>query len=196
MSIINSVDSWPRVWGVRVELIIDPTTDPPTVRTDYFLGSGTSIDVWTNRALSVATVPDSAVPESVEEWVADHAKDFVALAAEYKGDHWNGGNHIGTWAEDAETLRADLAEWLDVACGDGTVASYWDAYDYLSGDIPEVLSDALADDCLDSSVEREVAAALDHGAHLDADEVRRVLEGLLAEHRADLDDPVVVAHRC
>jgi hypothetical protein len=187
-----NVSEWNRhVSGLKVGLVLTPG-DPPDVDTFVHVGAGTPESVWHRRALML-DVPTDADPESVEEWVQGHEEEITSLLAEYRGDRWDGHNHVGTWEGDDKEVEGEHETWEEYqdardAMADASLArgervgeleadlaenvrQFYDPDDWFVDGLSDEDVKAFHEDA-DGWAENLVLDAAGNGAALDKDEVK------------------------
>ena len=173
------------VSGGRNILILDPLT--PSVYLFRHVGAGIPMTVHNRTELALDRVPSHVAPDSLVEWLQSRTDDLLALADRYQGEHWDGSNYVGRWTVGWDGAPPELG--LDEAIQTGTVATYWDAADYLEPVRIELVDELLDGTALDAIVSREVAAGDSKGCRLRADDVHEYLVSELCDTPVCACDP-------
>lgn len=173
-------DNW------RHHLYVDP--ESRRISFDRQFGDGTPMRVWHGRAVRLR-LPRGAVGEEVSRVLqTDACQELLAeLCDRYEGTEWDGSNHVGVWAGDADGVeRFGLEERIEELFAD--VPTYWDAGDWLSPvwgqDEADTVRARLSSESLDSVVDEMVADARINEAWVHSGDLRDALERLLEEHPA------------
>lgn len=187
--------------GWRCSLVINPETR--TVTLDAGIGSGTPMNVWHNRALSLSlnvAADGEAVTELLE---GEEAQELLAAICDsYEGTRWDGHNNVGCWAadEDDATMPAHV-HWttrLEAMLED--VSCYGSASDWLGGawsecrdEVAKVIAGAATDkaeaEAIDSLIERWIDDARSNASLLLSEsDVRRSVESMIEQLTEEDDD--------
>jgi hypothetical protein len=113
--------------GYRIELYLDPTER--AVYLFEHVGSGEPEPAWHGRHHHVCRIPEDAIPESVAEAISAIEGHLEWICDQYQGDHWDGSNYRGRWAE-ADDHDYDV-EIPEIAC-------YWGPADWYGNDTSDV----------------------------------------------------------
>ena len=163
----------------NIRLVLEPSGERddncPRVYTFGNVGPGIPERVYHHRHLTLATLHQGYVAESLLKWLEKNEAKILAVNEGYEGAAWNGHNFVGSWTEEAIESASLFQDELAEAIGYGEVARYWDAEDYLYGDKAGVIDDALLDNDVTKAAEREVEQARAQGCYLDLNETKEVL---------------------
>lgn len=168
--------------GAGNYLILDP--ERGELYTWSSVGPGYPEITWYGRAKSW-NLPAGYDPSGLSAWVEGNLDLFARLAACYQGAEWDGSNHKGRW-EDAEEFDEEINNYLTSGYDEGWLPVFWDAGDYMHGDIEVCVESCLRHETIKAYSEAEVASAKRQGVILKAEDVARVMRRRLEQEADEL----------
>ena len=167
--------------GANNYLILEPEQE--SLYTWDNVGNGTPINVWNNLAI-MFTLPNNYVAEGLKGFVQENLELFQALAETYEGTTWDGNNHTGQWNEKCQALEQEIRN----ALADDAIPTYWEAGDWLYGDIGSCIDECLTHTTIREYAEIETKRAKRDGVYLNVDDVESVMRSCLEEKLDDVQD--------
>ena len=181
--------------GWRASLILDPTERRVTLFTR--IGSGTPVDVWHNRALSLSVdaAADGAAVRAILEG-EDAQATLAGLCDMYEGDEWDGHNRVGRWPstdgiEDhvgpVASLEALVAEAPCYSSAADWCSPAWgECKREVEAAILAAKDDAAEEAALAALADEWATDARDNGALIDATDLRGQVNAMAEELAGDL----------
>lgn len=171
----------------NVSIILDPENH--RVYDSAIIGSGCPEAVFHRRHYVLAHISPNSVVESVREAVQEASEEILNLASCYLETVWDGHNHVGRWSWDDDD-EDDPSYEIDLE----GIRTYWDASEWLYGDISSVLSNCLSLVSVDEAAESEVEEARYQNIELDSEDVKRELVYALETRVLSSENSLYDAH--